>query len=101
MTTPEEAINTFVADLRRQIGIAEDAGAEHDDLCVVFPAGFFAMAAGWPTIDVDGAEVAVVPKLWARDKADEAIGETAGYRPPPDSGQQGLWGFSSGFGGLR
>lgn len=98
----------FVRDVRQQIHVAEDAGAEHDDLCIAFPPGFMAMAAGWPTVRIEGAEVhvgdalagtldftvALVPKLWARDRCDEALGEMA-YRPPdlPDHGG-GLWGFT-------
>jgi hypothetical protein len=93
----QEEIVAFVRGIRAQIGVAEDAGAEHDDLCVAFPAGYLALAAGWPTIDLDGQTVALVPKLWARGKAEEALGET-GLPPEPVGSQGGLWGFSSGIG---
>lgn len=98
-----DQIRAFVADLRHQIGVAEDAGADHTDLCVVFPAGYIALAAGWPTIDLDGQAVALVPKLYARDRADEAVAESS-FAPPADTGSQhlGLWSESPAFGdGLR
>ncbi|MGH2936923.1 MAG: hypothetical protein ACRDPE_02255 [Solirubrobacterales bacterium] len=98
MSSAPGPIDAFVRDVRQQIHVAEDRGADHEDLCIVFPAGFFAMAGGWPTLELDGAIVAVVPKLWARDKADEAIAETS-WAPPSTSSHVGLWAESPAFGG--
>jgi hypothetical protein len=86
----------FILGLRRQIGVADDAGADHLDLCIVFPASYMALAAGWPTIDLDYTTVALVPKLWARDRVDEAVAECS--TAPLDlreRGPGGLWGFTS------
>jgi hypothetical protein len=103
-----KAIHALVADIRRQIHVAEDAGADHLDLCVAFPAGFIAMSHGWPFIEVEREDeeplvVAVVPKVWARERAEEALAETSWAPPPPGPGssQMGLWGFSQGVGGKR
>jgi hypothetical protein len=101
MNSAAAAIDAFVRDVRNQIHVAEDRGADHEDLCVAFPAGFFAMAGGWPTIDLDGVTVALVPKLWARDKADEALAETSwAPRPASTSSHVGLWSESPAFGKL-
>jgi hypothetical protein len=98
VTDPGRQIALFVREIRQQIAVAEDAGAEHNDLCIVLPASYIAMAHGWPTIElkVGGVEttVAVVPKLFARDFADEATGETS-WAPPPSTSGGGLWGFTS------
>lgn len=98
MSDAGKQIRLFVRDIRQQIAVAEDAGAERDDLCIVLPATYITMAHGWPTVElkVGGVEttVAVVPKLFARGVADEAIGETS-WAPPPSTSGSGLWGFSS------
>jgi hypothetical protein len=92
--TAEQQLRAFIADVRRQIGIAEDAGADHKDLCIAVPASYMTFAAGWPTIDLHGRAVALVPKLWARDLADEAVAETS--TAPLELADQGggLWGFT-------
>lgn len=105
MTTPAEKIDAFVRDVRHQIGVAEDAGAEHDDLCIAFPPSYLTMRAGWPTVTIEGSAeegtldrtVAVVPKLWARDRADEAVAECSLAPLDLGAGGGGLWGFSNGL----
>jgi hypothetical protein len=86
----EQQLRAFVSDLRQQIGIAEDAGAEHNDLCIVVPSSYLTFAGGWPAIDLDGQTVALVPKLWARDMADTAVGEM-GFAGPADNQHLGVW----------
>lgn len=102
----DDQIREFVRELRRQIHVAEDAGAEHDDLCIVLPVSYLTTADGWPEVEILGSpetgqldrRVAVVPKVWARNLADRVVGESSFSPPPPSpsSAGGGLWGFSSG-----
>lgn len=95
-------LTKFVKYLRAQIGVAEDAGADHEDMCIVVPASYLALTAGWPTIILDGSTVALVSKLWARNLADEAVAE-CGLAPLDlsEQGAGGLWGFTEPLPGPR
>lgn len=93
----------FLRDVRRQIHVAEDAGAEHDDLCIVVPISYATMVTGFPSIELDGRTVALVTKLWARDFCDVAIAECDPAGLPPlsltaPSNHVGLWSESPSFG---
>lgn len=98
-----DQITTLVKALRRQIGIAEDAGADHEDLCIAVPPSYLTLVVAWPTVEIQMDEdidatvtVAVVPKLWARDLADEAVAEcSTAPLDLRDCGADGLWGFTT------